>query len=582
MVIHTCNRCGHEFKKLAKLRIHLKRKNPCRQQNLSNQNTASLPNPEIEYLDALGLLQNNGAPPLFDFSEIGESSHSEANSSPEAEREYLEALGILEPIPQFHQTDIISSGCELLDDHYQVEIGKESIYSQDPINTLGVLREQIINIFNNRFDLTHGFKTRLCLIGKMSRSTNYQQGLFEDETFAENDNDEKDYKEVPFKNKAVVVTAKEDIPGIVDELIWDIENRIEVYIHKGLGWYYEESEEVNIEMPIYVPLTASSYLPLPKGIPKRNNGIINIQNEDDRCFEYCKLDFNGIQFPVRADNNTMEKFEKQNPNISVSIYGWSEKELIPIRIASKSKVHNRCNHKEGNCQPRKLIRLLLITGDDPKTGEPAQHYCLIQGRDGLGKLAGYTTKHNGKLYVCDYCVSYRTHDPKIDAQHMDDCEGINTSAQKTVMPEKADAETLATQIEKNQGSKTTAIQEHKVISFDYIIRRSYGKTKVSVKIRGDDPAGEFIKAMEKETEQCQDFLAEGHVIRNSTTKLISMMQSGILSEEIVENYINYVSIFQTWKLINIPFGSTKEYEKLIHLKHYLKGLYQAHRRDPLG
>ena len=123
-------------------------------------------------------------------------------------------------------------------------------------------------------------------------------------------------------------------------------------------------------MPIYVPLTASSHLPLPKGIPKRNNGIINIKNEDDRCFEYCilaefypqqyhwervswytpylgALDFNGISFPVRADEDTMEKFEKQNPAISVSIYGWSEKELIPIRIAPKSKVHDRCNHEEG-------------------------------------------------------------------------------------------------------------------------------------------------------------------------------------------------------------------------------------------
>jgi len=76
----------------------------------------------------------------------------------------------------------------------------------------------------------------------------------------------------------------------------------------------------------------------------------------------------------------------------------------------------------------------------------------------------------------------------------------------------ADAETLATQIEKNQESKTIAIQEHKVISFDYIIRRSDSKTKIPVKIRGDDPAGEFIKAMEKETEQCQDFLAGGHII----------------------------------------------------------------------
>ncbi|KAF0470260.1 DNA polymerase [Gigaspora margarita] len=420
---------------------------------------------------------------------------AETIPSPEAGREYLEALEILEPIPQFHQTDIITSGSELLDDHYQVEIGKE---------------------------------------------TNYQQGLFDDKI--EEDNREIDYKEVPFKNKAVVVTAKEDIPRIVDELIWDIKNRIETYIVEGSGWYYLELEEVNIEMPIFVLLTATSYLPLTKGIPKRNNEIINIKNEDNRCFKRCiledlypapyyrerpqnqnphleELNFKGIQFPVKADNDTMEKFEKQNPSISVSIYRWSEKELIPIRIASKSNVHNRCNHKEGNCQPRKLIRLLLITGDDPETGEPSQHYCLILGREGLGKLAGYMTKHNGRLYVCDYCSKER---------------------------------------------------------------HSNGKTKAPVKIRGDDPAGEFIKAMEKEVEQCQDFLAGGHIIRNSAKKLIKILQSGIIPEEIVEDYITSINIFQSWELGKINLNFSKEYDKLIHLKHYLKGLYQTHKRDPLG
>ncbi|CAG8656510.1 8743_t:CDS:2, partial [Diversispora eburnea] len=43
------------------------------------------------------------------YTKIGESSHSESIPSPEVEREYFEALGILEPIPQFHQMDIISS-----------------------------------------------------------------------------------------------------------------------------------------------------------------------------------------------------------------------------------------------------------------------------------------------------------------------------------------------------------------------------------------------------------------------------------------------------------------------------------------
>ncbi|CAG8736877.1 36798_t:CDS:1 [Racocetra persica] len=213
------------------------------------------------------------------------------------------------------------------------------------------------------------------------------------------------------------------------------------------------------------------------------------------------------------------------------------------------------------------------------------------------------TKHNGRLYVCDYCVSHRTHNPKIDAQHMKDCEGINIPVQRTVMLlvgkniykfrryERmldapficiADAETLSTLIEKNQGSRTKAIQEHKVISFDYMIRYSNSKTKATVKIRDDDPAREFIKAIEKEVEQCQNFLGGGHIIQNSAKKLIKMLQSGIISEEIAEDNISSINIFQSWELGKINLNFSKEYEKLILLKYYLKGLYQAHKRDPLG
>src|SRR6185369_7536966 len=46
MVVHTCNRCGKEFPKLAKLRIHLGRKNPCKAK-LQN------PTPESEVIHEL-------------------------------------------------------------------------------------------------------------------------------------------------------------------------------------------------------------------------------------------------------------------------------------------------------------------------------------------------------------------------------------------------------------------------------------------------------------------------------------------------------------------------------------------------
>jgi len=170
----------------------------------------------------------------------------------------------------------------------------------------------------------------------------------------------------------------------------------------------------------------------------------------------------------------MQKFERQNQDLAISIYGWSEKHLIPIRIAPKTD--------------RKLIRLLLISGVDPITKEDAQYYCLIKGREGLGRLAGYTTKHERRLYVCDWCVSHRTHDPKIDAKYMEDCAGINNPPQSASTPEEGkniygfkryirqmdvpfiaivDAECFTKKVKQKQGAHTEAIQEHEPASFDY-------------------------------------------------------------------------------------------------------------------
>ncbi|CAG8489814.1 10838_t:CDS:1, partial [Diversispora eburnea] len=97
----TCNCCGLSLSTPQKLRQHYASNKTLCHLSVPSPNQLPQLDPEIEYLDALG---------LFDSSEIGESSHSEINSSSEVEREYLETLGILEPIPQFHQTDIISSG----------------------------------------------------------------------------------------------------------------------------------------------------------------------------------------------------------------------------------------------------------------------------------------------------------------------------------------------------------------------------------------------------------------------------------------------------------------------------------------
>ena len=90
----------------------------------------------------------------------------------------------------------------------------------------------------------------------------------------------------------------------------------------------------------YKPLNGKNYIPLPKAL-KVKKGIINIKNSDNQCFLWCvlkalnprdrdqeKVDaelkekentFNkkGIEYPVSLKD--LNKFEKQNPSISITV-----------------------------------------------------------------------------------------------------------------------------------------------------------------------------------------------------------------------------------------------------------------------
>ena len=119
------------------------------------------------------------------------------------------------------------------------------------------------------------------------------------------------------------------------------------------------------------PLNGSSYIDLPKEI-KTKKAVINVQNKDDRYFEYAilsaqhhdeikekyerpskykehlgMLNFTGIDFPVSLKD--IDKFEKNNPEIGVNVFGY-DKSVHILRI-------NKAN-------PQNAIDLLLITNEE--------------------------------------------------------------------------------------------------------------------------------------------------------------------------------------------------------------------------
>ena len=125
----------------------------------------------------------------------------------------------------------------------------------------------------------------------------------------------------------------------------------------------------------------SSYIELPESLSKKKAVINLINKEDSKCFVWAvtralhpakdnseridtkliksteNFNWDGLTFPV--DLKQIDRFEKQNPTISVNVFGYEKKKVTILR---KSETYKREN----------IVDLLLIN-----EGE-VQHYCVIK------------------------------------------------------------------------------------------------------------------------------------------------------------------------------------------------------------
>ena len=104
----------------------------------------------------------------------------------------------------------------------------------------------------------------------------------------------------------------------------------------------------------------SSYIPLPEVANKKT--VINLNNKDNQCFMWAvtrtlnmtdkhpehidkklikaiaNFNWDGITFPV--DLKQIDRFEKQNPTISVNAFGYEKKKLTILRKTENYKREN--------------------------------------------------------------------------------------------------------------------------------------------------------------------------------------------------------------------------------------------------
>ena len=324
-----------------------------------------------------------------------------------------------------------------------------------------------------------------------------------------------------------IITEATDPHEIYNEMRDEIEEEIQkVENAVGSGWVFLKVENLTLHTDIWDPIKASSYINLPEEL-KNKKALINMKNENDhKCFLWSvlralnpkdknaeridkdlkskenTLNMSGITYPVNIKED-IKRFEKQNPDISISVLGYSKDEKIyPLR-RSKYAMKNKRKHN--------IVLLLIKDGDN-------SHYCYVKNESAL--LASQVNSHKGKLYFCLNCLNGFDTPEKLD-NHNEYCGEeesvkINMPPPETYLKFKnylyserapfaiyADFESLLKPLETCKPdpnkSYTHKYNKHEPVSFVYYIK-SFNESVYKSKLRS------YVKENEEDPDTIDVFI----------------------------------------------------------------------------
>ena len=141
-------------------------------------------------------------------------------------------------------------------------------------------------------------------------------------------------------------TDEDDIYIIMTERILEI---MATFQSLGSGWRLYSIINLELHTVRYNPLRGETWIPLPKELANKK-AIINMKNKDNKCFLWCvlralnpcekdsqivdkelklkenTLNMDGIVYPVSLKD--INKFENQNPTISIIVLSYNEKDKV--------------------------------------------------------------------------------------------------------------------------------------------------------------------------------------------------------------------------------------------------------------
>ena len=141
---------------------------------------------------------------------------------------------------------------------------------KDPIKQLERSKSSIKDLFSDLLDETKGFKYQITLkvMLKKYKST------------------EIEFAPIYFNSTTKTVTHRKfSLENAFPEILYRIDN----WINEGSGWIVELIESQYINISTYRPLSGSCYVQLPVELKSPKKGLINIKNNDQKCFLWCHV-----------------------------------------------------------------------------------------------------------------------------------------------------------------------------------------------------------------------------------------------------------------------------------------------------
>ena len=291
----------------------------------------------------------------------------------------------------------------------------------EPIEFLEYAKPAILNIFNSNRNI----KTILylhCLMQNIESTTPVEFAFHS-----------KDLK---------LVLEGTDISELYNEMADEIEEEIQkVEDSEGSGWTFVGVIKLVLHTTKWEPIYGSSYIPLDPYLANKK-AIINMKNEDDKCFMWCVLralypkndhperidkdlkskqdiiNMKGIRYPVSL--KAIERFEQLNPNISISVLGYNKEDgVFPLQISK----YTGCDYD--------IVLLLLKEAVKGENGEIKEktHYTLVKNKSAL--IASQKNNHEHKRHLCLNCFNSFNTSESLN-KHKEYC--YENKSVKTTMP----------------------------------------------------------------------------------------------------------------------------------------------------